>query len=131
VPAARPTLLELADPQDVAHPGLREILAVLRAHPDVEPPGLLSRLEAESARAWMARLLVEEASWPDPAADIAAMASLLELRRRRRRARELARAIATAETKDVKDLQAALSRVGRLIPDMTAPNPNPTEDLRP
>jgi hypothetical protein len=79
----------------------------------------------------MARLLVEEANWTDPAADIAAMASLLELRRRRRRARELARAIATAETKDVKDLQTALSRVGRLIPDMTAPNPHPTEDLRP
>jgi DNA primase len=131
VPAARPTLLELADPQDVAHPGLREILAVLRAHPDAEPSGLMGRLEAESTRAWMARLLVEEATWTDPAADIAAMASLLELRRRRRQARELARAIATAETKDVKDLQTALSRVGRLIPDMTAPNPHPTEDLRP
>ena len=84
-----------------------------------------------AARAWMARLLVEVGTWADPAADIAAMANLLDLRRRRRRARELTRAITTAETADVADPLTALSRVGRLIPDQTAPNQHPTEDLRP
>jgi hypothetical protein len=58
----------------------------------------------------------------------------LELRRSRRRARELAQAVAQAEAdgrSDVAELQIGLQRVGRLIPDTTAPKSEPTEDVRP
>jgi hypothetical protein len=52
----------------------------------------------------------------------------------RRRARELAQAVHQAQAQgnpEVSDLQVALQRVGKLIPDMTAPKSHPPEDRRP
>ncbi len=136
VPEARAALVPLAEAQDVVHPGLRQILATLQAHPDAAPAALVQRLPDDASRSLLAGLLMEDrtATAPLPAL-VEDLRRRLELRRNRRRARELALAVARAEADgrpDLGDLQAALKRLGRLIPDMTAPpKPQPTEDARP
>lgn len=133
VPAARAQLSEQTDPRDVRHPALRQILAALRAHPELSPAALLQRLEEDEPRRWLARLLVEEIADADPTPEIEAMARLLELHLRRRRTRELAQALARAEsdgTSGPGDLQGVRDEALR-VRGLTAPKTEPTEDARP
>jgi DNA primase len=133
-PAARTGLGPLADPQDVGHAALRAILIGLVEHAGVTPAALLQRLSGEAERALLSQLLLEDEGWEDPASALTDdMRRRLELRRSRRRARELRQAIAQAEAdgrSDLPDLQVALQKVGRLIPDLTAPKTDGTEDVR-
>jgi hypothetical protein len=132
-PEARARLIEQADPRDVRHPALREILGALRAHPELPPTALLHHLEEEGPRSWLARLLVEEIAQADPAPEIDAMARLLELRQRRRRTRELAQALARAES-DGTSGPGALQEVrdeALQVLRLTTPKTEPTEDARP
>ncbi|HEV8672901.1 MAG TPA: DNA primase [Methylomirabilota bacterium] len=135
VPEARRALAPLADARDLEHAGLRQILVALQAQAEVAPEALIQRIDDDANRALLSRLLVEERGWPEPlSALIEDMRRRLELRRSRRRARELAQAVAQAEAdgrSDVAELQIGLQRVGRLIPDTTAPKSEPTEDVRP
>lgn len=129
LPDARALLVPLAEPDEVAHPALREILAALRTHPDVGPEALVQRLTGEGARGMLSRLLLEEPTWADPAAIVEDLRRRLELRRRRRRARALTQAIARAEadgTPEVADLQAALRVEARGVRELTAPSPPPS-----
>jgi DNA primase len=134
VPDARRALAPLADPRDAAPGELRAILVALQQHPDLGPEALVQRLDGDPERALLSRLLVEEGGWSEPLpAVIEDLRRRLELRRNRRRARELTQAIAQAQAEgrpEVADLQVALQRVGRLIPDMTAPKSQSTEDVR-
>jgi DNA primase len=121
---ARAALAELADPQDVSHAALREILLALRRHPEVAPAALVHRLDGEAERALLARLLVEEPAWTDEVAMIADTRRRLEVRRARRRTRELTQAIARAEADGAPDLgalQAALQGEGRKVRELIQP----------
>jgi DNA primase len=134
VPEARAALLPRSEPEYVAHPGLRRLLAALRAHPDVDPGALVQRLEDETERALLSQLLLEEPSWEDAGGLILDMQRRLDFFSSRRRARELTQAVHQAQAQgnpEVSDLQVALQRVGKLIPDMTAPKSHPPEDRRP
>jgi len=134
VPEARVALLPRSEPEYVAHPGLRRLLSALRAHPEVDPGALVQRLEDETERALLSQLLLEEPSWEDTSGLILDMQRRLDFLGSRRRARELTQAVHLAQAQgnpEVADLQVALQRVGKLIPDMTAPKSHPPEDRRP
>jgi DNA primase len=122
VPAARQALEPLADPADVAHAPLRQILIALREHADVAPDGLVQRLSDEPSRALLARLLVEEHAWPDPVDPLVEeFARRLERRRHLRRIREISRAIAQAEadgSPGLADLQIALQGAARRVREL-------------
>ncbi len=139
VEAARRALAPLLEPEDIAHPGLREIAAALRAAPAAEPAALLTRLPGEAARALLARLLVEERAWPDPEDLMADMRRRLLRRAHLRRVRAIRREIAQAEADghaDLAALQVALQEQARLVRELAVPGPltappPPTEDVRP
>ena len=124
VAAARATLITLADPRDVVHPGLREILQALRQHPTAPPEALVQRLDDTATRALLARLLVEEREWPDSAALVGDMRRRLERRQRLRRIREISQAIARVQaegTAGMTDLQVALQSEARLVRELAQP----------
>jgi DNA primase len=139
-PAAREALLPLLDPAAITHPALREIVTALRAHPAVAPADLGPRLANDAARVLLARWLVEEREWLDPAAIVADLQRRLERRQGHRRVREMTQAIARSEADgalDLTELQSALrEEARRLRAGGTTPEPsirlNPTtEDVRP
>jgi DNA primase len=116
VPEARERLLALVDPREIAPAALRAIVEALQHHADVEPEGLLQRLPGDAERTWLARLLVEERGWPDPAGVITDIEHRLARRQRLRRVRQMSRAIAQAQADgngDVAALQAALVQEAR------------------
>jgi len=124
VSEARAALVPLAEPRDVTHAGLREILTALRDHPTVPPEMLVQRLDGDAARGLLARLLVEDREWPDPAALIRDLRRRLERRQRLRRIREISQAIARAQaegTPGVVDLQVALQSEARLVRELAQP----------
>jgi DNA primase len=132
VPAARRILAELAEPADVAHLPLRQILTALRSHAEVAPDGLVQRLADEPPRALLTRLLVEEQPWPDPIDPLVEeFARRLERRRHLRRIREMSQAIARAEadgSPGLGELQVALQGAARRVRELgeaTSPKPRP------
>jgi hypothetical protein len=139
-PAAREALLPLLDPATLAHPAVRAIVAALRDHPAIAPADLGPRLADDAARGLLARWLVEERDWLEPAAIVADMQRRLERRQGHRRIREMTQAIARSEADgapDLAELQAALReearrvRAGGVTPEpSTRLNPT-TEDARP
>jgi DNA primase len=136
VAEARAALAELAEPGDVAHPALREILGVLRSHPSVAPEALVHRLAGDAERALLSRLLVEERAWPDPLPPlIEELRRRLERRRRLRRVRELRQAIGQAQAEGRSDLTQlpAFRDEARRVIELTLPKPEsqPAEDVRP
>jgi DNA primase len=142
MPRARQTLLALAEPDLVAHPALRAILAALRGHPEAPPDALVHRLTDDPARAMLARLLVEEPRWPDPDRLIQDLERRLALRQRLRRTRALAQAVHRAQadgTPEVSEIQARLSAEARQVRADVAASPglhrpiagtSSTEDVR-
>jgi DNA primase len=139
-PAAREALLPLLDPATLAHPAVRAIVAALRDHPAIAPADLGPRLADDAARGLLARWLVEERDWLEPAAIVADMQRRLERRQGHRRIREMTQAIARSEADggpDLTELQAALREEARRVRAGSAtPEPstrlNPTtEDARP
>jgi hypothetical protein len=124
VPEARRTLAAIADPRDLGHEGLRQILVALKTHPEVEPEALVQRLPGEPERGLLARLLVEERAWADPAVLITEMRHRLERRERQRRIREIRAAIVKAQADGsvgVAALQASLQVEARLMRALAEP----------
>ncbi len=62
---ARAELLTVLEDEDVAHPGLRRLLTVLRRAPLAPPEALMADLETEAERGLLSALLVEERQWSD------------------------------------------------------------------
>jgi DNA primase len=137
VAEARSALVEQAEPGDVAHAALREILGALKAHPALAPDALVHRLTGEPERALLSRLLVEERQWPEPLpALIEELRRRLERRRRMRRLRELSQAIARAQADgsgEVLELQRTLQAEARGLRELAEANtqPPPGSDVAP
>jgi DNA primase len=97
-PAARPILLPLLDPGDVAQPPLREIVETLKRAPEAGTTALLAELPSEAARHLLAALVVDDATPPDSRESIEQFRRRLEFLERRRRVRALSRSIAEAQS---------------------------------
>ena len=96
-PEAREQLLPVLEDDDVAHPGLRAVLAALRRTAESAPEALMQELPGEHERGLLAGLLVDEREWPDLAAQIAEIHRRFEIRHRKRRLRQVTQAIAEAQ----------------------------------
>ncbi len=94
---ARAALLPVLEEEDVSHPGLRSILTALKAARAESPETLMSELPGEGERGLLAALLVEEHSWPEPAALIAEYSKRSEMRRRTRQIRQVTQDITQAQ----------------------------------
>lgn len=116
VPEARTELLPLLDTEDLTHPGLQAILRALRERPEAPAEALMPDLPGETERGLLARLLVEERGWPEPARLILEYGRRYEIRRRLRRIRRVTQAIARAQTSGdptVAELEAELRELER------------------
>jgi DNA primase len=94
---ARPVLLPLIEPSDVAHPALREIVETLARLPEAEATALLAELPSDAARHMVAALLVDDATTPDAGESIEQFRRRLEFLGGRRRVRGLSRTIAETQ----------------------------------
>jgi hypothetical protein len=133
VPAARGELAPLADLRDIGHATLREILAALQRHPEAAPAALVHRLPGDAERGLLARLMVEDTPWPDPATVIEDMRRRLLRRQRLRRIREITQAIARAQADgaaSVAELQLALQDEARLVRELAEPKSHSREAFR-
>ena len=83
--------------EDLAHAGLRELVAALRRAPDSPAEALMTELSGDGERGLLAGLLVDDREWPDLAAQIDEWRRRLEIRRRKRRIRQVTRAIVEAQ----------------------------------
>lgn len=94
---ARAALLTVIEEEDLSHPGLRSVLAVLKAAPTESPEALMPHLPGDAERGLLAALLVEERTWPEQAPLIAEYQKRAEIRRRTRQIRQVTQAIAQAQ----------------------------------
>jgi DNA primase len=97
VEESRVELLAILDDEDVAHSGLRGLLAALRRAPDAQPEALMADLASEAERELLAALLVEERRWSDTQTMIVELKKRYDIRRRKQRVRQVSQAIAQAQ----------------------------------
>ena len=94
---ARAELLTVLEDEDVAHPGLRRLLSVLRRAPLAPPEALMADLETEAERGLLSALLVEERQWSDTQVIVDETKKRYDIRRRKQRVRQVSQAIAQAQ----------------------------------
>jgi DNA primase len=94
---ARAELLTVLEDEDVAHPGLRRLLTVLRRAPLAPPEALMADLETEAERGLLSALLVEERLWSDTQIIVDETKKRYDIRRRKQRVRQVSQAIAQAQ----------------------------------
>jgi DNA primase len=97
VEEARVELLASVEDEDVAHPGLRAILSVLRRAPEGPAEGLMAEMAEEAERALLASILVEERRIDDVQGMIHELRKRYDIRRRKQRVRLARQAIAQAQ----------------------------------
>jgi DNA primase len=93
----RERMLSCIEDEDVAHPGLRAVLAALRRNPAATATALLADLPGEAERGLVAGLLLEERSWAEAEAELHEFQRRYEMRRRRRQLKTGLQAIARAQ----------------------------------
>ena len=116
VEEARVSLLPGIEDDDIAHPGLRALLAALREAPGSPAEALMTALPGDGERGLLAALLLEERSWPDVRQQIGELQRRYEIRRRKKRIRQVTQAIIEAQaTGDpaLPQLQAELGQLQR------------------
>ena len=96
VEEARTELLPILDDADLAHPGLRALLAALR-RTSGPPEALMSELSGDGERGLLAALLIEEREWGDAHSQVLELRKRYHIRRRRDRVREVRETIARAQ----------------------------------
>jgi DNA primase len=94
---ARAELLTVLEDEDVAHPGLRRLLTVLRRAPLAPAEALMADLETEAERGLLSALLVEERQWSDTQVIVDETKKRYDIRRRKQRVRQVSQAIAQAQ----------------------------------
>jgi DNA primase len=90
---ARAELLTVLEDEDVAHPGLRRLLTVLRHAPLAPPEALMADLETEAERGLLSALLVEERQWSDTQVIVDETKKRYDMRRRKQQLRQGLQAI--------------------------------------
>jgi len=116
VEEARVSLLPGIEDDDIAHPGLRALLAALREAPGSPAEALMTALPGDGERGLLAALLLEERRWSDVRQQIGELQRRYEIRRRKKRIRQVTQAIIEAQaTGDpaLPQLQAELGQLQR------------------
>ena len=116
VEEARVSLLPGIEDDDIAHPGLRALLAALREAPGSPAEALMTALPGDGERGLLAALLLEERNWSDVRQQIGELQRRYEIRRRKKRIRQVTQAIIEAQaTGDpaLPQLQAELGQLQR------------------
>ncbi len=97
VEEVRAELLLVLEDDDVAHPGLRALLAALRQAPATRPEALMADLPGEAERGLLSALLVEERNWLDTHTQVTELKRRYHIRRCMQRVRQVSQAIAQAQ----------------------------------
>ncbi len=135
VDEAREELLPIVEDEEVAHPGLRIVLAALRQAPLLRPEALMAELEGEAERGLLAALLVEERQWDDTHSQVGELKKRYDIRRRKKRVRQVAQAIVQAQAtgdpalpaleEELRSLQRDLQREAEAVRELALAPPAP------
>jgi DNA primase len=135
VDEAREELLPVVEDEEVAHPGLRIVLAALRQAPALRPEALMAELEGEAERGLLAALLVEERQWADTHSQVGELKKRYDIRRRKKRVRQVAQAIVQAQAtgdpalpaleEELRSLQRDLQREAEAVRELALAPPAP------
>src|SRR5882724_8858001 len=127
VDEARTALLPAVEDVDVAHLGLRAILATLRLSPETAPEALMHQLPGDAERSLLAALLVDEREWTDTAPQIQELARRFDIRQRKKTLRRVTQSIADAQATGAPaptQLEAELTHLqqaAQAVRDLTVP----------
>ena len=114
VEEARVSLLPGIEDDDIAHPGLRALLAALREAPGSPAEALMTALPGDGERGLLAALLLEERSWSDVRQQIGELQRRYEIRRRKKRIRQVTQAIIEAQATGDPALPQLEAELGQL-----------------
>ncbi|MDP2626836.1 MAG: DNA primase [Candidatus Rokubacteria bacterium] len=114
VEEARVSLLPGIEDDDIAHPGLRALLAALREAPGSPAEALMTALPGDGERGLLAALLLEERSWSDVRQQIGELQRRYEIRRRKKRIRQVTQAIIEAQATGDPTLPQLEAELGQL-----------------
>jgi DNA primase len=142
VDEARAALLPAVDDGDVAHPGLRALLAALRRAPTRRAEELMHELPGDAERSLLASLLVEERELADVAQQIHDFGRRFETRQAKRELRRATQSIAEAQAAggstlppDIDDQFKSVHQAAEAVRELTAPraagDPGPAPGPRP
>jgi len=133
VPEARAELLPLLADADLAHPGLRALVAALRRTASGPPETLMAELPGDAERGLLAALLVDERDWTDVHSQISELRKRYHIRRCRERVRQASEGIARAQATgdpalpgleaELRELQREAEAVRELV--RVRPEPDP------
>jgi DNA primase len=135
VDEARTALLPVLEDEDVAHPGLRALLAILRGASG-PPEALMSEVTDEGIRGLLASLLTEEQDWADAHSQILELRKRYHIRRRKQRIRRVSEAIARAQATADPTLAALeaelrqLQREAEAVRELALARPEPEHGSR-
>ena len=124
VDEARGLLLPLIEDGDIAHAGLRTLVAALRGAPQAPAEELMHALPGEAERGLLASLLVEERELPDVGQQIRDFARRFETRQRKRELRRATQSLAEAEAAggtDIDDQFKSVHQAAEAVRELTAP----------
>ena len=145
VEEARAELLPVLEDEDVAHQGLRLVLAALRRTPAGAAETLMADLTGDRERGLLAALLVEERQWGDTHSHVAELKRRYHIRHRKHRVRQVTRAIIEAQAtgdpalpaleEELRGLQRDLQREAEAVRELAlarpgAPGPRPAGPTR-
>jgi DNA primase len=133
VDEARGILLPLMEDGDLAHPGLRALLAALRRAPQAPAEELMHALQDDAERSLLASLLVEERDLPDVGQQIRDFRRRFETRQRKRELRRATQSLAEADAAGaigIDDQYKSVHQAAEAVRELTAPraagDPGPT-----
>jgi len=133
VDEARAELLPVLEQEDVAHEGLRLVLAALRRAPAGAPETLMAELPGDRERGLLAALLVEDRQWIDTHSHVAELKRRYHIRHRKQRVSQVTRAIIDAQAagdpalpaleEELRNLQRDLQREAEAVRDLALARP--------
>ena len=133
VEEARGILLPVMEDGDLAHPGLRALLAALRRAPQAPAEELMHALDEDAEKSLLASLLVEERELPDVGQQIRDFTRRFETRQRKRELRRATQSLAEADAAGgtgIDDQYKSVHQAAEAVRELTAPravgDPGPT-----
>jgi DNA primase len=133
VDEARAELLPLLEEEDVAHQGLRLVMAALRRAPGGAAEALMAEMPGDRERGLLAALLVEERKWVDTHSHVAELKRRYHIRHRKQRVRQVTQAIIEAQAtgdpslpaleEELRSLQRDLQREAEAVRELALTRP--------